>query len=147
MKGYISIMTKLSKDFEQWEFACGCGCGYDDIDPKVVDKLQSFRDLVGKPVVVTSGCRCKMYNLHIGGVDNSPHLLGLAADIQVSGMTPVTLGILASRIHYIRIGIYDKHLHIDIKPPNPSKYWLVKDGKYIYSGKEKDLNKFLKKYL
>ena len=88
-----------------------------------------------------------MYNLHIGGVSSSPHLEGLAADIQVSGMTPVTLGILASRIHYIRIGIYDKHLHIDIKSPNPSKYWLVKNGKYIYSGKEKNLSKFLKNNL
>ena len=140
-------MTKLSKDFSDFEFACNCGCGYDDIDPKLVDKLQIFRDLVGKPVVVTSGCRCKMYNLHIGGVSSSPHLEGLAADIQVSGMTPVTLGILASRIHYIRIGIYPVHVHIDIKPPNPSKYWLVKNGKYIYSKKQKDLSKFLKNNL
>ena len=140
-------MTNLSKDFEKWEFACGCGCGYDDIDLKLVDKLQMLRDLVGKPIVVTSGCRCEMYNRHIGGVKSSPHLEGLAADIQVDGMTPTTLAILANRIHYIRIGVYPTHLHIDIKPPNPSRYWLVKNGKYIYSGKEKDLNKFLKKNL
>ena len=140
-------MTKLSKDFEQWEFACGCGCGYDDIDPKLVDKLQCLRDLVGKPIVVTSGCRCHDYNLHIGGVIDSPHLDGLAADIQVEGMTPIALAILANRIQYIRIGIYPVHVHIDIKPPNPSKYWIVKNNKYIYSGKEKDLNKFLKKNL
>ena len=140
-------MTKLSKDFSDFEFACGCGCGYDDIDPKLVDKLQMLRDLVGKPIIVTSGCRCALYNKHIGGVINSPHLEGLAADIQVSGMTPVTLSILANRIQYIRIGIYEKHLHMDIKPPNPSKYWIVKKNKYIYSGKEKDLNKFLKKNL
>jgi len=140
-------MIKLSKDFEQWEFACGCGCGYDDIDLKLVDKLQCLRDLVGKPIVVTSGCRCSLYNKHIGGVIDSPHLEGLAADIQVEGMTPVTLSILANRIQYIRIGIYEKHLHIDVKPANPSKYWLVKGNKYIYSGKEKDLNKFLKKNL
>ena len=142
-------MDKLSKDFQRAEFGCGCGCGYDDISPKLVDKLQQLRDLVGKPIVITSGCRCKLYNSHIGGVSNSPHLLGLAADIQVKGMTPLSLATLANRIHYIRIGIYPNHLHIDIKPPNPSKYWLVKkyNGKYIYSGKEKDLNKFLKKNL
>jgi len=140
-------MAKLSTNFNKSEFSCGCGCGYDDISPKLVDKLQNLRDLVGKPIVVTSGCRCHDYNKHIGGVSNSPHLLGLAADIQVSGMTPVTLAILADRIQYIRIGIYDKHLHIDIKPPNPSKYWLVKNNKYIYSKKEKDFYKFLKKNL
>jgi len=140
-------MAKLSKNFEQWEFACGCGCGYDDIDLKLVDKLQMLRDLVGKPIVITSGCRCHDYNKHIGGVISSPHLEGLAADIQVSGMAPTTLAILADRIKYIRIGIYEKHLHIDVKPANPSKYWLVKGNKYIYSDKEKDLNKFLKKNL
>ena len=140
-------MPKLSKNFEQYEFDCGCGCGEDEVDPKLVDKLQCLRDLVGKPIIVTSGCRCTLYNKHIGGVENSPHLLGLAADIQVEGMTPVTLSILANRIQYIRIGIYPVHVHIDIKPPNPSKYWIVKNNKYIYSGKEKDLNKFLKKNL
>ena len=142
-------MTKLSKNFDSLEFACNCGCGYDDIDAKLVDKLQMLRDLINKPIQVTSGCRCKVYNLHIGGYVSSPHLLGLAADIVVEGMTPTTLAILANRIHYIRIGLYPSHLHIDIKPPNPSKYWLVKkyNGKYIYSGKEKDLNKFLKKNL
>ena len=140
-------MTKLSKDFSDFEFACGDGCGYDDIDPKLVEKLQCLRDLVGKPIVVTSGCRCHLYNKHIGGVIDSPHLEGIAADIQVEGMTPTTLSILANRIQYIRIGIYPVHVHIDIKPPNPSKYWIVKNNKYIYSGKEKDLNKFLKKNL
>ena len=144
-------MTKLSKklsaNFSLYEFVCGCGCGYDDIDLKFVDKLQCLRDLIEKPIVVTSGCRCHDYNRHIGGVINSPHLDGLAADIQVEGMTPVTLAIIANRINYIRIGIYPVHLHIDIKPPLPSKYWIVKKGKYIYSGKENDLNKFLKKNL
>ena len=141
-------MTNLSKDFEVWEFACGCGCGYEDIDLKLVDKLQMLRDLVGKPIIVTSGCRCKLYNKHIGGVYNSPHLYGLGADIYCEGMPRYFLAHMAAKnIEGIRIGIYDKHLHIDIKPYNPSKYWLVKNGKYIYSGKEKDLNKFLKKNL
>ena len=143
----MELSKKLSANFSVYEFGCGCGCGYDDISPKLVDKLQSLRDLVGKPIIVTSGCRCHAYNRHIRGVINSPHLEGLAADIQVKGMTPLTLAVLADRIYYIRIGIYPKHLHIDIKPPNPSKYWLVKNNKYIYSGKEKDLNKFLKKNL
>ena len=144
----MELSKKLSANFSVYEFACSCGCGYDDIDLKLVEKLQCLRDLVGKPVVVTSGCRCHDYNRHIGGVISSPHLEGLAADIQVEGMTPVTLAIIANRIQYIRIGIYPAtHLHIDIKPANPSQYWIVKNNKYIYSGKEKDLNKFLKKNL
>ncbi|MDD2777991.1 MAG: D-Ala-D-Ala carboxypeptidase family metallohydrolase, partial [Methanocellales archaeon] len=133
--------------FEKGEFACGDGCGYDDISLDLVDKLQMLRNLVGKPIHITSGCRCEAYNRYIGGVDNSPHLYGLAADIQVDDMPPLTLAVIARWVNYIRIGIYPKHIHIDVKPPNPSKYWLVKNNKYIYSGKEKDLNKFLKKNL
>ena len=137
---------KLSKDFDDSEFFCPC-CGESNISPALILKLQSLRDLVGKPIHITSGYRCHSYNKRIRGADNSPHLEGLASDIQVSGMAPTTLAILADRIKYIRIGIYEKHLHIDVKPANPSKYWLVKGNKYIYSDKEKDLNKFLKKNL
>ena len=137
---------KLSKDFDDSEFFCPC-CGESNISPALILKLQSLRDLVGKPIHITSGYRCHSYNKRVNGVINSPHLEGLAADLQVEGMTTTTLAILANRIKYLRLGIYPKHLHIDIKPANPSKYWIAKKNKYIYSGKEKDLNKFLKKNL
>ena len=126
-------MSKVSKNFDSWEFSCGCGCGYEDINPKLVDKLQMLRDLVGKPIVVTSGCRCKAYNKHIGGVYNSPHLLGLAADIYCKG---IDIRELAGRADLIfsRIGLYpDNHfIHVDIVPPSPSKFWVRHNGKYKY---------------
>jgi len=141
-------MTKLSKNFDSSEFLCPCGqCEAKRISPTLISKLQMLRDLVGEPIRITSGYRCEQYNKSVGGSVNSPHLTGEGADLQVRGMTPFTLAILADRIKYIRIGIYPTHLHIDIKPAKPSKYWLVKHDKYIYSGKEKDLNKFLKKNL
>jgi len=140
-------VTKLSKDFQSGEFTCGCGCQKDKVSPTLIAKLQLLRDMINKPIIITSGYRCEAYNKHIGGADNSPHLTGEASDIQVKGMTPVTLAVIADRIKYIRIGIYPKHLHIDVRPANPSKYWIVKKNKYIYSKGEKDLNKFLKKNL
>ena len=138
---------KLSKDFNDFEFTCGCGCQKNKVSPTLIDKLQQLRDMINKPIIITSGYRCKAYNKHIGGADNSPHLTGEASDIQVKAIAPITLAIIASKIAYIRIGIYDKHTHIDVRPPNPSKYWIFKDGKYIYSKKHKDLSKFLKKNL
>jgi len=73
---------------------------------------------------------------------------GNAADIQVKGMTPIKLAlIIAKSVTGIRIGIYPNHVHIDVLPPNPSRFWLVK--KYgqvpIYSGSENNLEKFLRK--
>lgn len=72
---------KLSKDFNRSEFTCKCGCGYNFINPALVNMLQAIRDAMGEPVIVTSGCRCKEHNAKVGGVENSYHLKGLAADI------------------------------------------------------------------
>ena len=50
----------------------------DDLVTNVLDKL---RDEWGRPIVVTSGYRCKELNVAIGGARNSQHLKGQAADI------------------------------------------------------------------
>lgn len=47
--------------------------------------LDPARELWGKPLVVTSGYRCKELNRMIGGVSNSQHLTGCAADIVTLG--------------------------------------------------------------
>ena len=48
--------------------------------------LQPLRDAIGKPVQVTSGYRSARLNAHVGGVPNSYHLQGLAADIHVDSV-------------------------------------------------------------
>ena len=48
-----------------------------------VEVLQPLRDFLGKPVVVSSGYRCRELNEKVGGVSNSQHLTGEAADIRV----------------------------------------------------------------
>ena len=45
--------------------------------------LQPLRDELGRPVSITSGYRSARLNAHVGGVPNSAHLNGLAADIHV----------------------------------------------------------------
>ena len=48
-----------------------------------VHVLQPLRDTVGAPVYINSGYRSKRLNARVGGVPNSYHLRGLAADIHV----------------------------------------------------------------
>ena len=53
--------------------------------------LQPLRDKLGKPITITSGFRSAKVNQLVGGVGNSQHLYGQAADMVVSGMTPAQL--------------------------------------------------------
>lgn len=46
--------------------------------------LEPARNVVGKPLVITSGYRCKQLNRAVGGVANSYHIQGRAADILVN---------------------------------------------------------------
>jgi len=44
--------------------------------------------LDGKPVMISSGFRCKAVNDSVGSRDSSQHRIGAAADFKVPGMTP-----------------------------------------------------------
>ena len=53
--------------------------------------LEPIREMVDRPVVVTSGYRCLALNRAIGGAKKSAHQFGRAADIRVPGTTPAAL--------------------------------------------------------
>jgi hypothetical protein len=58
-----------------------------------LQKLAEFLEVVkqtldGKPIMVTSGFRCKAVNDSVGSSDKSQHRTGSAADFRVPGMTP-----------------------------------------------------------
>ena len=77
--------------------------------------LQPLRNKLGKPMVITSGFRSAKVNQLVGGVSNSQHLYGQAADFVVNGMTPaqVVEFIKKSGIEYDQcINEYDQWTHI-----------------------------------
>ena len=51
------------------------------------DVLQPLREHVGKPIVVNSGYRSQEVNRLVGGVKNSQHLTGEAADLSIEATT------------------------------------------------------------
>lgn len=51
------------------------------IDGLVTNVLDGLRSEWGRPIIVTSGYRCKELNAAVGGTRNSQHLKGQAADI------------------------------------------------------------------
>jgi len=47
-------MGDLSKNFSKLEIMCPCSCGADKISPVLIKKLQKVRDIIGRPVIITS---------------------------------------------------------------------------------------------
>lgn len=52
--------------------------------------LDPLRRLHGKPVIIGSGYRCPTLNKLVGGVANSWHMKGNAADIHINSLTEAT---------------------------------------------------------
>ena len=52
-----------------------------NLDDLVTNVLDRLRGEWGRPIIVTSGYRCKELNAAVGGARNSQHLKGQAADI------------------------------------------------------------------
>lgn len=88
---------------------------------KLANQLQVLRDYLGKSIKVNSGYRSPKHNKSIGGVKNSQHVLGKAADIVVKGIKPQELAVIVERLidegEMLQggIGIYNTFLHYDIR--------------------------------
>ncbi len=79
------------KYFKKEEFKCQCGGQYcngypAEMSSKLIDILEELRVYFGKPITITSGLRCKKHNAEVGGVSNSQHMYGKAADIYIPGI-------------------------------------------------------------
>jgi uncharacterized protein YcbK (DUF882 family) len=85
--------------------------------------------LGGKPIMISSGFRCKALNDAVGSKDTSQHRIGLAADFRVPGMTPdeVVRAVIASGIGYDQIiREFDRWTHISVSD-KPRKQALIID--------------------
>ena len=77
--------------FDRDEFRCQCKGKYcngfpsepDELMVKIADQL---RKNLGVPITIVSGLRCKTWNAIKGGVANSQHMYGEAADIYAKGV-------------------------------------------------------------
>lgn len=53
----------------------------------ITNVLQPLRDYVNRPIIINSGYRSYSLNAKVGGVINSQHLTGQAADFTINGLT------------------------------------------------------------
>lgn len=117
-------MGDLSKDFSRSEFACPDGCGFDTVDTETLAVLQDVRDHFGRQVHIDSGCRCEKHNAKVGGVPNSQHKLGRAADIRVEGFPPESVHDYLDKKYPNKYGLgkYKTFTHIDTRSTGPARW-------------------------
>lgn len=89
--------------------------------------LQVLRDSLKKPISITSGYRSPAHNARVGGVKNSQHVLGKAADIVIPGLRPVEVAakiealIKEGKMKNGGVGIYPTFVHYDVRD-NPARW-------------------------
>lgn len=108
---------KLSTNFKVSEFSCKDGSDAVLVAPKLVMVLQTIRSYFGKGVIINSAYRTPSYNKSVGGVEDSQHCYGTAADIRISGVKPSEIYKYADDImpDWGGIGLYDGFVHIDVR--------------------------------
>ena len=77
----------MSAHFSFTEFRCNDGGAFPECQRiwtlrAHVRRLEVYRNQIGGPVRVVSGCRCLRHNTAVGGATSSQHLFGAASDIQ-----------------------------------------------------------------
>jgi len=82
----------ITPHFKWSEFACKDGTAvppqYRSNVKELARNLEVLRAALGQPIIITSGYRTPEHNAAVGGVPNSTHTKGMAADIRVPGMSP-----------------------------------------------------------
>lgn len=116
---------QLTKNFTLYEFESNDGAEFPAEVVKnlreLAKNLQVIRNHFGKPIKINSGYRSPEHNKSIGGVSNSQHVKGKAADFVISGYTPQQIAhelenlIALKKISQGGIGVYPNFVHYDIR--------------------------------
>ncbi len=131
------------KWFSMNEFECHCGCRMPDsarvnIMALVEQVLDPVREQYGKPVCVNSGYRCARHNAAVGGVPNSQHMKGEAADIAPVGLQVTAYGlqelerlarIIVANGKFDQLIVYPTFLHVSWKRNGVNRKQVLRKAK------------------
>lgn len=124
---------KLNDYFIRAEFTCGCGCGFDTVDFKLIEIVTYLRFYFDTPVMITSGNRCHNYNEevqkavnpdYVSGSSKSQHLHGKAADIIVKGISPTKIYKFLDGMYKDQYGLGNgkSFTHIDVRSGEAARW-------------------------
>lgn len=105
-------------NFTEAEFRCR-HCGRQEMQPALLERLQTLRTQYGKPLPVTSGWRCADHPVEKAKPHPGMHSTGLAVDLGVQGAEAVAVLRLALGLGFTGIGVQQKgagrFLHLDLR--------------------------------
>ncbi len=84
---------------------------------ELIVRLNAIRSRFGKPIIVNSGYRSPEHNANVGGVKNSTHIQGIAADIRPQNKEDLKeLRKIADELNpHGGVGFYDSFVHVDVR--------------------------------
>lgn len=108
---------KVSTNFKVKEFSCLDGTDTILISPELVTILQKVRTHFGKAVNISSGYRTEVHNRRVGGSEYSQHKYGMAADIQIDGVSAKAIAQYIETLMPNKggIGTYGTFVHVDVR--------------------------------
>lgn len=89
-------------------------CCEESLDALMTEVLEPARRRLGKPIVINSGYRCSVHNATVGGVVNSQHMRGEAADIRCAD-NKLLAEIIEQKGNFDQLIIYPTFLHVSYK--------------------------------
>ncbi len=98
------------------------------IVPEFMDRLQSLRNYLGFPLIITSGYRTPAYNMAVASTGkDGPHTTGRAVDISIYGDRALALVMRAAKIGFTGVGfkqhgqLNQRFIHLDDLPEAPGR--------------------------
>jgi uncharacterized protein YcbK (DUF882 family) len=150
--GYLSLQSPkqqpMTEDFTLQEFTrsrTATRLGIDNTpDESAIENLnrlcqqflQPVRNHFGEPIIITSGYRCPKLNEAVGGVPDSYHVTGEAADFTLVHMPATDAFNIIHRsldVPYTELIYYpqEDRLHVGVTGENSQQTLIERNGKYL----------------
>ena len=140
------VTSKISKNFSWEEFTASDTAARlhinnaitdwevrDNVIALVENVLQPLRDAWGGPIFIGprhSGYRCPELNAVVGGVKNSQHQTGEAADCGVTDPYAFAKMLLRMNLDFDQCGIYSSFVHISYRRDGENRREVFYDKSY-----------------
>lgn len=134
----VVIQMISVRNFSTSEVVCR-HCGKENMADSTMLKAQAARDHAGRPIYVSSGSRCPVYNAAVGGKPDSSHIFTPTKESHALDFTLVNPSAprkMTSRELFIlfealkeagfeRLGVSEWFIHADDDPEKPERcLWL-----------------------